>query len=150
MYQGHALKQSQQSSHLNVVDANSDNLVKMAMDKDTDNITILKCIVKYDETMPCSKLVNKAIELIQCFRNCLNQSCGSDIDNIFEVMYEHLGFMLFQAISQNNVEALDKVGYQLNHMQQLLNQILREDSLPAVSTVEPNSLGLQKSISAHI
>jgi len=145
----HVLQQDQQHSPLKLVEAGPDYLLKMARDTHTDNLSIYRDILRHDETKSGVKLVSKALELIQCFRDCLNQSCGSDIDTLFEEMYEHLGFMLFQAISQNNIEALDKVGDQLNQLQQFLDPVSKE-APSSVSAVEPSNLGLQKSTPTHI
>lgn len=145
----HVLQQDQQHSPLKLVEAGPDYLLKMARDTHTDNLSIYRDILRHDETKSGVRLVSKALELIQCFRDCITLSCNSDVKLHLEGMFEYFGFMLFQAINQNNLEALDKVGDQLNQLQQFLDPASKE-ALSSVSAVEPSNLGLQKSTPTHI
>ena len=145
----HVLQQDQQQNPLKLVEAGPDYLLKMARDTHTDNLSIYRDILRHNETKSGVKLVSKSLELIQCFRDCITLSCNSDVKHHLEGMFEYFGFMLFQAINQNNLEALDKVGDQLNQLQQFLDPASK-DAPSSVSAVGPSNLGLQKSTPTHI
>jgi flagellar secretion chaperone FliS len=97
------------ATHGGVAAADPHRLIVMLMDGALERIAAARGCIKNKAYVDKSRLIHRAVEIIDQLNNSLNLSAGGGIAENLRELYDYMCRLLLEATVQNDVEKLDQV-----------------------------------------
>ena len=119
-----------------VEDASPHQLILMMFESAIESVRVAKIAIGAGDILLKVVKVNKAFNIVESLRGCLNMEVGGEMAENLDQLYEHLLFQIMQINASNNMDLCDHVCHVLTELLTAWRQIPSQDHHLASLTPE--------------
>ena len=109
-----------------VEDASPHKLIQMMFEAAIEAMNVSKAAIGEGNVLLKVAKINKAFDIVESLRGCLNMEQGGEVAENLDQLYEHTLFQIMQVNATNNPELCDHVTHILTQLLDTWNQIPAE------------------------